>query len=547
MFRNILQRLPQFLGWARREMKQLGGRIHRLSHVDPWLAIVIFVSFFTTWTGASAVYGVMGSGEGSWLSTFLRLTIPLAGAGAIHVLIYNLLSQWRRSQLSKYFWAALPFQAIAVLLSVNSHWIAMRGASETMSTYAAGQAATVRGLISYGQSNRFVADAMTRLAEHSEAQRDNEVNGPANSCGYSAGQGAWVRHDLRVSDMQSFAAFKERVEARQSRLDEIVARAEGLVARSADDAMQNVPALTRITNEASAFATDPLLAQLRGAAEARIALGSGPIPIPEARRRASGETTFLCPDPTLDMHLKSVVAAIDGVEELPEVKVADARQAQVALALFLPRLANSVMALPQSLLGTAIPPTRAELVRNRMASGSEPVPASEGLRREDVPPLMFAVAMEAILIALFRYGKDSLPMHPGLVRMDEIDGRRSGRRIARLWSLVGGDASSGALRKLLREWSKFDEKGVLVFVPVNGTDSVESLFDLMELMVQSGLARSVYTGAGLTLRLYTQGMAPASRKRIQDAAPVRAYRMTNEAFQAMILDLAGAEAEATPH
>jgi hypothetical protein len=51
-----------------------------------------------------------------------------------------------------------------------------------------------------------------------------------------------------------------------------------------------------------------------------------------------------------------------------------------------------------------------------------------------------------------------------------------------------------------------------------------ALFDLIELMVQAGFARSAYTGTGLPPRLHTQGLSDAQRTRIHEAAPVRAYR-----------------------
>lgn len=262
----------------------------------------------------------------------------------------------------------------------------------------------MRGIRVFGQSYASMADALGSLAAHSERQAQIEDK-TGTSCGSRAGVGKGSRYNLRMIDRATFSAFDADVAKRVADLQALISQAETITAASATEAMAKLPELRRIVDQAKVFEADPLLQNLKTAAEQRILAGKAPMAGTAGSRRKGESLTFSCPDPALDRLLKVVDDAVTGIKPVPEITTIDSRDPRVGFARALRRLVVSVV-------GSSFwPPSREELIDGRRRQLAGTAAATDGIQSNDVPPLAVAAIIEALLTILFwcAWGQRSRP------------------------------------------------------------------------------------------------------------------------------------------
>jgi hypothetical protein len=129
-------------------------------------------------------------------------------------MIYYSLERAASLRSWKYVVLAVPLRLIAVFGSFGAHWTHMRGNNYTVEDFAREQTAIVRGIQEFVQSYQAMAAPSARLADHSILQAKNEDEGPGNSCGLTVGTGRGPRFELRMSDRDTFSAFRTTSQTR---------------------------------------------------------------------------------------------------------------------------------------------------------------------------------------------------------------------------------------------------------------------------------------------------------------------------------------------
>lgn len=510
---------------------------HFLSSLTTWRVILTLVSGATTLLGMMLLYDFFGSGHGAGSVGFLRYIIPVSLAGSIHAAIFWALDHWATLRRPKYLLIAVPLQILAVVASYGTHWTHMRGGSVTVDEFVSSQTTIVRGIRNFAQSYLAMANETAELAAHSEAQAKIEAE-TGKSCGTNAKVGKGPRYELRMADRDTYSSFNTEIGARAKQLNELVDRAEKANARSADEAINLVSDLRRIVNETKTFEADPLLAQLKQSVQKRLLKSKSPIEISPLSRAKQSAATFSCPDAALDRRLVAVLDAITALKPVAEVDVKDARDPRVGFAIALRRLATSVFG------AKLLPLSRDEQTRVRRDELALKSGAQEGLRSEDIAPLIVAVVIEAALTLLFAVGGGSLPTHPGLIELADVINRRRQQVFDKIWVALGGTCEPGAVRRVISRFAKFEGTSALVVVPVySGESDVQLLHDLMVVLASPRvrLAKCIYSGRHLA-SLFTFGWTTAQRENALNHGAVRIYRMSGVDYLALILDaLQGAE------
>lgn len=505
-----------------------------------WRVALTVVSGLTTTLGLMLLYDVFGAGHSSGTIGLLRYVIPVSLAGALHAAIYWALDRWSALRLHRYLLLALPLQTLAIAASYGTHWTHMRGDSVTIEGFEGSKSEIVRAIRNFAQSDEVIVLATKALSDHSEKQAKLEAQS-GNSCVVNAGVGMGPRYDLRMNDRDTYASFNAQIADRRKRIDTLVDQAEKMAAASADEAISHGTELRRIVNEAKSYEADPLLAQLKNTAQQRLLKGRGPIDIPPTKRIKGGVATFACPDATLDRHLTAVIDAINGLKPVPEVDFPDGRDPRVGFSMALGRVATS-------LLGTKIwSATRVELVDARKEALAPKARTQEGIRREDVPPMIVATAIEAFLTLLFMIGRDRTRLHPGMEELERLIQRQRQSILDSVWAALGGDNAKGALRQILFDYTKFDHKSAFIIVPVySARNDVQRVLQLMTLLTHVQLAKCVYTGR-VWAKWYTVGWADAARESALQDGAVRVYRLSANDYLALVLDAANPAKPANDH
>jgi hypothetical protein len=520
---------------TRQRVRAFVSAVEQFAHdlLDPsiWRISLTFVSFITTTYGLMLLYNTFAGGSHGSL-WFLRFMVPIAFGGALHTAIFYFLTQWSTTGRRKYFWlCALPLQVLAILASFGTHWVGMSGASTTVSAYQQVLDSTERGIIGFDTSYTTMANALAAAAAHSNAEALVEENGGGNTCGDHAGNGQGSRYALRMSDHDSFSGFDKEISARKTQVDQFVQRAQALNAASADQAMAQLSKLRTLVNEAKArFESDPLLDQLRKAAEARILLGNGPIEIAATKRGRSVPKYFTCHDTELQRRLEAVIAAITAIKPLPDVSVPDYRDPDTGFPFALWRLAHIVGTLNFSL------PSRESLAAHRIRTLEGHNSPQQQPDWRDITPLVIAAAIELALALLFCVGRNPFTPHPGTMELERAAMRQHAAVFDRLWLALGGSADPDAVRRTIDAHSKFEGNKSWIFVPLYGEDNdTRVLHAVMEMLVAANMARRIFTGRGLMARWYMRGWDPARRARVSKQA-VRIYRMSAKEYLAFTID-----------
>jgi hypothetical protein len=510
-----------------------GRAIHNLFALPVWRGVLTLASCVTTVYGLMLLYNsLLGGQDHSVLTTawFLKFLIPFAVGGALHTAIFHILGLGSATGRAKYFAAAAPLQILAILASFGTHWLVMMGNGQTVGAFQDALDATERGIVSFDQSFANMADAMTAVSARSGAEAAVEQKGAGDSCGTAVGSGKGPRYDLRMADRNTFTQLNTQVQARKLQIDAFVQRAQAMTAGSADEAMSRLAGLHNLVDEAKArFESDPLTSQIRTVAEARIALGKGPIPIPQGKRGASGAATFTCYDTELAQRLQAIIAALDNIKPLPEVQVPDFRDANVGV----PFAWSQLGALFGSL--DVWPRSREQLQADRTGAIKDAL-SPRTAQQLPTTPLMVATAIELFLSLVFFLGRDPLARNPGMEKLAAMMNRRDDAVFDRVWRALGGSAVVEAVRRMVDAYSMFEKNCNWVFVPLYGEDEdVRVLHVVMEMLVAVHMARRVHAGRGLMARWYMNGWDPARKARLSGSA-VRVYRMTAREYLAFSLD-----------
>lgn len=496
-----------------------------------WRLVMVSVSGLTTLIGMVLLYDSFGSDHGNALVGSLRYVIPPALAGTLHAIIYCSLERGATLRSVRYVLLAIPFQLIAIFGSFGAHWTHMRGDSYTVRDFEKSQTAIIRGIQSFVQSYRTMANASAALADHSVTQARNEAEGPGNSCGMVAGMGRGPRFELRISDRDTFTAFNREIASKVKQLEALVVRAEAITVASVAAATEHRAELRRIVNEAKMFETDPLLPQLRQAAQQRLQKGRSAIEIPAQKRTKGSPASFTCPDPVLDRHLSAVIDAIGSMQPVPEAEFKDASDVRVGATLAWQRLMNSAFG------GQILPLNREEQrdARRQQLRGAK-ADTTEKLTGDDIGPLAVSFAVEIGLTLLFLFGGGALPNHPGLAKLQELVARRRAQVFDKMWIALGGDEARGAVRRTLARFTKFEGKSALIVVPLYADDlDLQSLHQLMHVLTHVDLAKCIYTGEYMR-RMFGFGWTKGRRVDALHQGPVRVYRMSSVDYLALILD-----------
>ena len=424
---------------------------------------------------------------------------------------------------------AVPLQILAIGASYGTHWVHMRGSSEALGSYVATLNSVDRGLRSFQQSYQAIASATNALDEHSEERAKTEAKS-GNSCGVKVDSGEGPRHALRMSDRDIYREFNQEVGKRQKELEALIARLGKADANSAEEAMTKLGEVRRIVNQAKPFETDPLLVRLRQTAQQRLVVGRGAIDIAPAKRGKSGAASFTCPDAALERHLSAVIDSIAALKPVPEVRFEDSRDPRVGFTIAMRRLAGAVM-------GTSIfPQGRLEQKAQRSSQLAGSAAMQEGLRNEDVMPLVFATVIELALTLLFMIRGGTLPSHPGLDELAKLARRQSARVFDMVWASLGGGRAPGAVCEALQQFIKFEGRNVLVIMPVySNSRDARCAHSLMLIMVGIGMANRFYSGRLLKFFI-TVGWPKHLRGHATAQGTVHVYRMSYTDYLAFILD-----------
>lgn len=507
--------------------------IHDLFTLSIWRLGLTVVSFVTTTYGLMLLYDTLGgSGHGKGSIGILRYLIPIAFSGALHASIYHVLTQWVATRRRKFIILAAFTQVLAILGSFGTHWVHMAAGDATTKAYVTVESAAEQGIRASAASYSAVAANMGALSEYSKAQALVEEKENGTSCGAAAGSGKGPRYQLRMADRATFTGFNSDVATRKEKVDKLVERVAALTAGSADEAMARVATLRSLVNEAKAeFDADPLLDQVRKAAETRIVLGKGPIPIASSKRGKKGEKAFTCYDAELERRLEAVLAAIKSVKPLPEVMVPDYRDPTTGVPFALQRLFRLVST------SFEIPrPSREKLTADRIHSLRAQTTTGTEQHLGDIVPLVVASGIELALAFLFYLSRNTFARHPGVDQIAAVVDRNDTPVFDRIWEALGGGQDPEAVYRALDVHSKYEGRHTWVFVPLYGENrEARVLHRVMELMTEAGMARRVYTGRGFMARWYMRGWDPV-RHNLMAKAAVRIYRLSATEYLAFILD-----------
>lgn len=523
---------PAFMQWPAALMSGVVQILHDLMSLQVWRVALTIVSGITTTYGLMLLYDTLGGGDhGKGSLGFLSYLIPITVAGALHAAILWSLTRMVTTRRARYALIGFFLQVIAICASFGTHWVHINGGGATTDAFLAADTSTERGIRAFAVSYDTVVTQTAALAEHSRAQAAIEEKGGGRSCGSEAGDGKGPRYDLRMADRAMFTSFSSEVAARKLQLNELVKRSTTLTVSSADEAMARLANLRSLVSEAKArFESDPLLEQIRKAAEARILTGKGPISIPPTKRGKKRETQFTCFDAELERRLGSVISAINGLKPLAEVDVPDFRDPKTGFPFALGRLAQMLPTFNFSFS------TRDSLKADRVRALASRNAAPAQNNWSEIAPLSLAAAIEALLALLFLLGFGTLPRHPGMDHLAELLERADVAVFDRVWMALGGSENPNEIRDTLDAYSKFEGRKNWVIVPLYGTDNgARVLHRLMEIMTEVGLARHAYSGRGIRARWYMCGWDPVRREHVAKQA-VRIYRMSAAEYMTFTLD-----------